>query len=322
MAVLAFDLGGTKLATAVFTAQGDLLCEETCLLKSRTGKAVAELILNQTEKFIEKQGVNENPVKSIGISVPGISNQQQGTVWAPNIPGWVAYPLKREIQNLAVNLPIVISGDRNCYIAGEHWKGSAKNCSNAIFIAVGTGIGAGIMADGRILNGANDITGAIGWLALERPYKKTFHTSGCFESMASGSGMVLQAKNILENNPSYNGLLKAKPVSAITAYDLFDAFTKKDEIAVEVFNNCIELWGMAAANLISIFNPEKIIFGGGIFGPAIQFIPSIEKEANKWAQPVSMQKVSLEASSLGNRSGLYGAAWHALQLTIQTDRHV
>jgi glucokinase len=322
MSVLALDLGGTKLATAVFTSEGDILYEETILLESRTGKAAGDLILFQAKKFIELQQVNKNPVKSIGISVPGISNMKEGTVWAPNIPGWEAYPLKHEIKHIAGNIPMVISGDRNCYIAGEHWKGNAKNCSNAIFIAVGTGIGAGIMTDGRILNGANGIAGAIGWMALERPYKKTYDSSGCFESMASGTGIVVQAKKMLEDNQSYTGLLKAKPVSEISTHDVFDAYSKKDEIAVEVFKNCIEMWGMATANLVSIFNPEKIIFGGGIFGPAIQFIPAIEQEARNWAQPVSIQKVSIKASTLGAHAGLYGAAWQAIQLTTQTSRHV
>ena len=79
---------------------------------------------------------------------------------------------------------------------------------------------------------------------------------------------------------------------------------------------------MATANLISIFNPEKVIFGGGIFGPAIQFIPKIEQEARKWAQPISMQQVSIEATALGNHAGLYGAAWQALHYTRQKDLYV
>ena len=322
MSILAIDLGGTKLATAVFTDMGDLLSEETDLLGSRTGKSVGELIIYQTKKFIEASRKTADPVQSIGISVPGISNVQTGTVWAPNIPGWEAYPLLREIQDNTGNIPVVVSGDRNCYIAGEHWKGNAQNCSNAIFIAVGTGIGAGILADGKILNGLNNIAGAIGWMALERPFVTARHSSGCFESMASGTGMVLMAKKFLETDKKYTGVLKGIAVSKITAQDLFSAYLNKDVIAIEVLNHCIELWGMATANLVSIFNPEKIIFGGGIFGPAIQFIPAIEQEARKWAQPISMQHVSFEASALKNRAGLYGAAWQASQHTKQKDAYV
>ena len=322
MSILAIDLGGTKLATAVFTNTGDLLNEETLLLESRTGKAVGELITNQSKKLIQVQQKTGDPIQNIGISVPGISNEETGTVWAPNISGWESYPLIQEVQNNTENLPVFISGDRNCYIAGEYWKGNAQNCSNAIFIAVGTGIGAGILAESKLLNGANNIAGAIGWLAMERPFNKSNHGSGCFESMASGTGMVLLAKKILEKNVKYSGALRSTPASQITAHDLFVAYSNQDAIAIEVFNHCIELWGMATANLVSIFNPEKIIFGGGIFGPAIQFIPAIEQEARKWAQPISMQHVSIEASALGNLAGLYGAAWQALQHINQKDLYV
>src|SRR5690606_37995056 len=188
-------------------------------LESRSGKAVGELIINQSKKFIQVQQSTNDPIQSIGVSVPGISNEQTGKVWAPNIPGWEAYPLVQEIKNNTENLPVVISGDRNCYIAGEYWKGNAQNCSNAIFIAVGTGIGAGIISDNKILNGANNISGAIGWMALERPFIKANHSSGCFESLASGTGMVLLAKRIVETNHHYSGTLKDIPGSQITAHD-------------------------------------------------------------------------------------------------------
>ena len=322
MSVLAMDLGGTKLAVGVITATGDLVTEEKLLLGSRTGKAVGELIADQCKQYVEIQQKSGDPIQSIGISIPGISDEKAGTVWAPNIPGWEAYPLIREIEEITENLPVHVSGDRNCYIAGEYWKGNAQQCSNAIFIAVGTGIGAGILADYKILSGSNNISGAIGWMALERPFDSSQHAAGCFESMASGTGIVSVAKKLLEKNTTYTGVLKDIPVSEIKAHDLFSAYSKQDEIAIKVFNQCIELWGMAVANLVSIFNPEKIIFGGGIFGPAIQFIPAIEQEAKKWAQPISMQHVSIEASALGSHAGLYGAAWQALQHKKQKDLYV
>ena len=84
-------------------------------------------------------------------------------------------------------------------------------------------------------------------------------------------------------------------------------------VAKAVVERCIELWGMAVANLVSLFNPEKIIFGGGVFGPAIQFLPNIHAEAMKWAQPVAMRNVGIEPSSLGNHAGLFGAGLLAMR---------
>jgi glucokinase len=208
---------------------------------------------------------------------------------------------------------VIIDSDRACSILGERWKGAAQNCSDAIFLAVGTGIGAGILTGGRILRGANDIAGAIGWMALEHPFQHQYKDCGCFESSASGEGIANLARKIARERKDYNGLWKTKYLDAVTALDVFEAYEEKDPVAEEVLHHCIELWGMAVGNLISLFNPQKIIFGGGVFGPAIKFIPGIKEEAIKWAQPVSMQYVTLETSALGTNAGLYGACYIAKQ---------
>src|SRR5690606_7336356 len=118
------------------------------------------------------------------------SRNKSGTVWAPNIPGWEDYPLKAELEAVLNRIPVSIDSDRACYILGEYWKGAAQNCEDAIFLAVGTGIGAGILADGRILRGAGDIAGAIGWMALDHPYQEKYIPCGCFEYQASGDGVA------------------------------------------------------------------------------------------------------------------------------------
>lgn len=313
MPVLAIDLGGTKLATAVFAEDGDLLCQEKLPLEKRSGKTVGGLISRQVEKFISAQKEKGETIFSIGISVPGIYYNKRGTVWAPNIPGWKDYPLLKEIEAIAPNTPASIDSDRACYILGEHWKGNAKDCTDAIFMAVGTGIGAGILTNGKILRGAGDVAGAIGWMALEKPFNQAFKDCGCFESTASGEGIARLAKKIIAEKNDYNGPLKNKTLTALTAIDVFDAYEMNDPVAKEVLHHCIEAWGMAIANLVSLFNPQKIILGGGVFGPAVQFIPAIYEEAKKWAQPVSINQVIVEASALGSHAGLYGAGYLALQ---------
>ena len=99
----------------------------------------------------------------------------------------------------------------------------------------------------------------------------------------------------------------------LSAKDIFDAYETGDELSSKVIANAIECWGMAIANLVSLFNPEKIIFGGGVFGPALKFLDEIYIEAKKWAQPISIQQVQLQASALGNDAGLYGAGLLALR---------
>jgi glucokinase len=310
MSIIGIDLGGTKLATAHFSESGELLSKDVLALDHREGDDVGRLITGQVKKYLAGEG---KLVKSIGVSVPGISRQKTGTIWAPNIPGWEDYPLLSDIQNVAGDIPVSIDSDRACSMLGEIWQGNAKGCKDAIYLAVGTGIGAGILIDGKILRGSQDIAGSIGWMALDKPFHKKYIPCGCFEYYASGEGIGKLANEFLKTNIGYQGVLKNFKPSELTAHHVFDAFESGDPLATKVFEECIQYWGMAVANLISIFNPEKIIFGGGVFGPAIRFIEPIQKEAAKWAQPISMKQVHFEPSGLHGDAAIFGAGFLALQ---------
>lgn len=309
MAVLGIDLGGTKLAAAVFSETGEVLTKEKVVLGDRQGAEVGLLITEHVKKYLSSRP----SLQSVGVSVPGISHHETGRVWAPNIPGWEDYPLLQELQQVAGRIPVNIDCDRACYILGEMWQGNAKTCKDAIFLSIGTGIGAGILVNGTILRGAHDIAGAIGWMALDRPYQDKYTSCGCFEYHASGEGIAKVAREILHEREEYRGELRNIKYEEITAHDVFEAYEHKDTLALEVMQQCIAFWGMGIANLVSIFNPEKIIFGGGVFGPGVQFIADIAEEASRWAQPISMSQVSLEKSLLGGDAGVYGAGYLALQ---------
>lgn len=313
MAILGMDLGGTKLATAVFSEEGRLIKKSSSTLDRRKGQEVGQLITGKISEILDSSRNEGYSVSSIGISVPGISRKATGKVWAPNIPGWEDYPLRSEIESVSGKIPLTIESDRACYIMGEVWQGNAQGCRDAIYLSVGTGIGAGILVNGEILRGSHDIAGSIGWMALDRPFKEEYISCGCFEYYASGEGIAGVARKILKEESRYTGYLKNKPAEKIDTHDVFVAFEKGDPLAVMIIRQGVEFWGMAVANLISLFNPEKIIFGGGVFGPAIALIPEIRKEASLWSQPVSINQVTLVESALAGDAGVTGAAFMALK---------
>jgi glucokinase len=305
--ILALDLGGTKLAAALFSPEGEILKQSMVYLQARSGEEVAKLITNHIKEYL----IEENGIQAIGLSVPGISRNKTGTVWAPNIPGWEDYPIIEEIKLAIGNgILVVMDSDRACGILGEVWKGNAMNTNDALFITVGTGIGAGILINGQILRGTNDIAGAIGWMALEKPFLMKYKPCGCFEYYASGDGIVRLANEMKNEIKENNFAVLDNP---FTAQDIFRLAEANDALAKEVIQECIVYWGMACANLISIFNPEKIIFGGGVFGPGKKYIDDIKAEARKWAQPISMTQVRFLPSALDNQATLYGAAYLALK---------
>lgn len=321
MCLLAIDLGGTKLGIGIFSREGELISEQKVLLGKRTGADVGQLVASKLAAILQSHDDKENNIHSIGVCVPGIYHKEHGTVWAPNISGWKNYPFLEELKAIVYNIPVNIDSDRSCYILGEWWKGAARGCTDAIYLGVGTGIGAGILADGKILRGSNNVAGAVGWMALEKPFDAQYEQCGCFESTASGEGIARLAKKLISANSEYNGILKERESDSISSFDVFDAYEKEDAVAKEVFAHCIRYWGMAVANLVSLFNPQKIILGGGVFGPAIKFIPAIYDEALKWAQPMSIKQVKLEASVLGAHAGLYGAAYLAKQSMDEIATH-
>jgi glucokinase len=310
MPILAMDLGGTKLAVAMLEESGAISTHEVLELNGRKSGDVGKLITDQVIKNKQQAGSN---FQGIGISVPGISYKKDGLVWAPNIEGWESYPLMKELRQVAPETIIDIDNDRACSVLGEQWLGNAKGCKDVIFLAVGTGIGAGILIDGTVLRGSHDIAGAIGWMALQKSFEKKYIPTGCFEYYASGDGIARLTRDILEEESTYRGILKEYSPSQITAHHVFAAHEEKDSIAIQVIKECIEYWGMAAANLISLFNPEKIIFGGGVFGPATKFISEIKTEADRWAQPISRTMVSFESSALNGNAALYGAGYLVLK---------
>lgn len=283
MPIAAIDLGGTKLAGAIFGEDGRILHREVLPLAGRTGGEVGALIRELTESFTARDSIS-----AIGVAVPGIYHSDRGTVWAPNIPGWDDYPLLTELQK-ATSAHVCVESDRTCYILGEQWQGHARGARNAIFVAVGTGIGAGIMVDGRVLRGAHDIAGATGWLVLDGPYRNEYAACGNFEYHAAGPGI-------------------ARAAGVADAQAAFEAYARGEARAVAAIQSAVSYWGRAVANYVSLFNPEVIVFGGGVFGPAASLLDEIYAEALRWAQPISIRQVKLHASALGSDAGLFGAA--------------
>lgn len=313
MSLIAVDVGGTKIAVALFETDGTLVEKTIDPVRSKKGDEIAEIIWHRIRVFIKKAEVAGDKAEAVGISIPGIYDKKKDTVWAPNLSGWESFPLKRQItENLKRQIPLTIESDRSCYILGEVWRGNARNCKDAIFLAVGTGIGAGIFVDGRILQGTGNIAGAVGWMGLNQPYLDEYKKFGCFEYHASGEGIVRMARKYLVEQSSLQSILRKKDSEELDTRAIFDAYEKDDPLAKKVIQESIEYWGMAAANLVSIFNPEKILFGGGVFETAAQLLGEIRSETEKWAQPIAMKQVSVELAKLGSEAGIYGAAYLAL----------
>jgi glucokinase len=308
---LGIDVGGTKLSAALFSADGGIHHRKKVPLNKAGGDEAA----SQVASLIAEYGGAGQAPTAIGIVIPGIVFDESGEVWAPNIPGWDHYPLRDRLRE-ATGTEVVLDSDRAAYVLGEQWCGAARGAKDVVFLAVGTGIGAGILIDGRLCRGAGDIAGAVGWFALTPEFRPDYASRGCFESEASGTAVGERAIEALGSQPS--GLISELvdgELNGITAEVVVEAARRGDGSAQEVLDHAATYLAMGIANIVSALNPEIVVLGGGLMQARELLLDPIKNEFRRWAQPIAAEQVRLELSALGEDAGLFGAgrlAWNAV----------
>ena len=286
------------------------------LLKGRTGHEVGKLAADILAKLLTVARRSRIHVDGIGVCIPGIVYSQTNRVWAPNIPGWDNYPLYEELRSVTPpGIEIYIDSDRTCYMYGEMWQGAAKNVTVPYSLPWEPVSVPASSSTGTCCTEPTTLSAPpAGWPC--NSYREEYDACGCFEYYASGNGIGARVRDAVRANKAYKGKLRQKPICRISAYDVFSAYNEKDPIAISVLHKAVEMWGMASANLVSLLNPQKIIWGGGVFGPAGIFIDDIYKEACKWAQPLSIKQVEFVPSQLSGNAGLIGAAFLPSKITV------
>ncbi len=318
----AVDVGGTKIASALFTRDGEISAGEKVAIDKAGGDAAAAQVRDEIAKLEEAARMNGGRLAAVGICVPGIAYSASGRVWAPNIPGWDQYPLLDKIRGhvpevRVPTVPIVLESDRSAYVAGEAWRGAASGARDAVFLAVGTGIGAGIISGGHIIHGHEDIAGAVGWFGLDPDFKPEYAAMGSFEAEASGNSVARKARERLEQgSPSAMLDLAGGDIAAVTAETVAEAARARDPLALEVVADAVTYLAMGVANIVSLLNPEVVVLGGGLFQAADVFLEPVRREFKRWAQPLAARSVRIERSALGGEAGLYGCgrlAWRTIE---------
>jgi glucokinase len=309
------DVGGTKIASALFTPAGEISVRDKIAIDNAGGDAAAGQVAGRIELLAEAARAAGGRLLAVGISVPGIAYSASCKVWAPNIPGWDQYPLLERIRGYVpkVHVPLVLESDRSAYVAGECWRGAAAGARDAVFLAVGSGIGAGIISGGRILHGHEDIAGAVGWFGLDPVFKPGYAAMGSFEAEASGNSVARKARARLEQGrPSAMRDLAGGDLASVTAQIVAEAARRGDPAALEVVAEVVTYLAMGVANIVSILNPEVVVLGGGLFQAADIYLEPVRREFRRWAQPLAARAVRIEPSALGEDAGLFGCgklAW-------------
>lgn len=296
-AVVAIDLGGTDLKTALIDSTGKILHQKTVSSKSKETK---ETILNHLTQSIQTEidwaSVNQIKVKGIGLGIPGIVSSEKGIVYqSPHFPAWKNYPILKKLKS-KFSIPILLDNDANMAAIGEGWLGAGKNKKNFILLTLGTGIGGAVVIEQKIFHGDSGFAGEAGHLVIDRNgLPCNCGGKGCLEMSASATGIFHQLHAL---NQSLD----------LTPLDLFELAKKKDPLALKIFQSFGEALGVGIASMVNLLDIETILVGGGI-SKAFPYFSSFALESiSKYLYSTTAKRVRLRKAKLGNKAGIIGAA--------------
>ena len=298
------DIGGTTVKLGLFTAGGEIV--DKWEIKTRTenqGEAVLPDIAEALKEKLEEKKIGRDEVEGIGVGVPAPVNAE-GVVQNTANLGWGYKEVKREMEELS-GMRAEIGNDANVAALGEMWLGAGKGRKNIIMVTLGTGVGGGIIIDGKPLVGAHGAGGEIGHLCVN--YEETDHcgcgNTGCLEQYASATGITRLA-NIRLAKDDTSSVLRGQEVSAKT---VFDAVKAEDAVAKEIAEEFGKYLGHAMANLAAVADPSAIVIGGGVSKAGEVLIEYVEKNF-KERTFFANKDTEFVLATLGNDAGICGAA--------------
>ena len=305
------DIGGTNIKFGLFDTKGKVLYrQQKPTMADKGPQPLMHLVTNIGEQLLYYAAEEEYDIRYIGVGSPGAVNCDTGQVIGPcpNIPGWTGMEIGKNLEE-RLNLPIFVDNDVNAMALAEHRFGAAKNSSKVVCTTVGTGIGGGVIFDGKVIHGANYSAGELGHITInfEGP-ECACGNQGCLESYCSSKYILNQVRQILkqEMTPVFKDVLDSD-LENLTIKKLFAAVKRKDEIAVSVIRQTATYLGIGLAGIVNLLNPETVVIGGGITDGGCGFIEAVEQEIKQRAFSSAVEKLTVVKASLGNDAGFIGA---------------
>ena len=311
--VLGIDIGGTNLVVGSVAEDGSrIVATANEPTHAEAGaKDVLERLVGLAERAIEatRREISGAEILGVGVGAPGPLDTKRGIVLlTPNL-GWVNLPL-RQIIHERLGLPAALDNDANCAVLGEWWVGAARGARTAIGITIGTGIGGGLILDGKLFHGASDVAGEIGHTTIDTEGRRCkCGNYGCLEAYASGPNIALRAVEEIEAGAvSRLPSLVGGDLSKITAQTVYQAAADGDDLALEVVNDTAKFLGVGIGNLLNVFNPEVVVVCGGVTLAGDHLFVPLRREAARRAFKPAVTACRIVPGELAGTAGVYGAA--------------
>ena len=298
------DVGGTTIKMGLFDADGNVLDKWEIVTRTENGGVnVLPDIAKAVEDKMEEKSIAKDEVAGVGVGVPGPVDSKGIVHRCVNL-GWDEFNVNDKLGEL-VGMPVMAGNDANVAALGEMWKGGGQGHNDLVVVTLGTGVGGGIIINGKMLTGANGAGGEIGHIHVQDGEPETCGcgNSGCLEQYASATGIVRLAKRVLAKTDQATVL----NADSVTAKDVWDAVKAGDAVAMEVAEQFGKYLGEGLAAVAGVVNPEAFVIGGGVSKAGEVLLSYVEKNY----KPVvfhGSRDVKFTLATLGNDAGIFGAA--------------
>lgn len=308
--VFAADLGGTHLRAAAVDRSGEIYFRQMQPTpQAKTPDEIVRALIAAVRECERQLGELGGAISGVSIAVPGTVNVAEGiVVQAPNVPCLDGFHLSAALAN-ELNRPVILENDANAAALSEMWRGAGQGYRTIICVTLGTGVGGGIILDGKLWRGADGSAGEIGHIGVD-PFGGvpcSCGGQGCLEVYASATAIVRMTR---EAKPRYpNSALHNS--EDLTSEKIYQAGKEGDELALEVFRQMGVYLGVGLASLINVINPEVIVVGGGLANGWELFEKHMQRQITERSLPIAAGSVKIVRAQCGDNAGLLGAAWLA-----------
>ena len=297
------DIGGTTIKIGLFSVEGDLIEKwEIPTNKEDNGKYILTEIADFINRTIETKGIDKSDVIGVGLGVPGPVNKNGFVSVCVNL-GWNSLNVEKEFHEIS-GLPVQVGNDANVAALGEMWQGAGKGYQDVLMVTLGTGVGCGCVLNGKIVSGIHGAGGEIGHMPVkdDEPIACNCGNHGCLEQYVSATGIVTQAKKVLDQDARSSSL---RNYECLEAKHVYDEAKNGDVVANEIVDSTCKILAKALAQICSVIDPEIIVIGGGVSKAGDILTSRITQSFKKYVFNACAQ-TPIVLAKLENDAGMYG----------------
>ncbi|AIG24898.1 ROK family glucokinase [Brevibacillus laterosporus] len=308
--IVGVDIGGTTIKIALLDPNGEIITKTQIPTPVSEGEdAIIGKMTNTIDQLMAEQGFTKEEAYGIGIGVPGPVDTDTGFVYEAVNLGIKDTALKAKTEALT-GLPTYVENDANAAALGEMWRGAGQGTDNLVAITLGTGIGGGIIIDGKIVHGVKGVGGEIGHVTVnpDGPLCNC-GKKGCMERYGSATAIILGIETAAKEGRSAYLAKQLAEKGSLTAKDAFDAAAEGDLVAQEVIDQAAFYTGFGLSHIANLLNPAKIVIGGGVSAAGDALFSLIRKSFDTYTWKIAADSCEILPATLGNDAGVIGAGW-------------